>query len=92
VNHASVEVSLADALAAELPSADVAVANIARETIELLAPRLRSRLLVASGYLDTEPTGLAGFRFLRRRVADGWAADLYMREDEISARSRHSRV
>jgi len=91
VNHASVEVSLADALATELPSADVAVANIAREPIEVLAPRLRCRLLVASGYLDTEPTGLAGFRPLRRRVADGWAADLYTRED-VSARSRHSRV
>jgi ribosomal protein L11 methyltransferase len=90
-NHASVDASLADALAADPPVTDVAVANIARETIEALAPRLRCRLLVASGYLDSAPAGLVGFRHLRRRGADGWAADLYAPE-ELSARSRHSRV
>ena len=90
-NDASVEVWLADAAVAELPAADVAVANIARETIEALASRLRCRLLVASGYLETEPPSLAGFRPLRRRVAGGWAADLSMRDD-VSAPSRDSRV
>ena len=91
VNRASVDVSLADALTTELPPADVAVANIAREPIEALAPRLRCRMLVASGYLEKEPTGLAGFRHVRRRVADGWAADLYARA-ELSAQNRHTRV
>ena len=90
-NHASVDTSLADALTAELPTADVVVANIARETIEAFASRLRCRLLVASGYLDTEPTGLTGFRHLRRRTADRWAADLYAHEG-VSMRSRDSRV
>jgi ribosomal protein L11 methyltransferase len=90
-NQASVEVSLADVLAADLPFADVAVANITRETVEALAARLRCRLLVASGYLGTDPPELAGFRHLQRRVADGWAADLYAPE-ELSTRSRHSRV
>jgi ribosomal protein L11 methyltransferase len=90
-NHASVDASLADALAADLPFADVAVANITRETIEALAPRLRCRLFVASGYLDSDPPGLAGFRQLRRHGAEGWAADLYAPE-ELPTRSRHSRV
>ena len=90
-NQASVEVSLADVLAADLPFADVAVANIARETVEALAARLRCRFLVASGYVDTDPPELAGFRHLRRRAADGWAADLYAPE-ELSTRSRHSLV
>jgi len=90
-NKASVDVSLADALASDLPFADLAVANIARETIEALAPRLRCRLLGASGYLDSDPPGLAGLRHLRRRRAGGWAADLYAPE-ELPARSRHSRV
>jgi ribosomal protein L11 methyltransferase len=90
-NYASVDVSLGDVLAADLPFADVAVANITRETVEALAPRLRCRRLVVSGYLDSDPPGLAGFRHLRRRGADGWAADLYAPED-LSARSRHSRV
>ena len=89
-NRVSVDASLADALTAELPPADVAVANIARGTVEALAPRLRCRMLVASGYLETEPVGLPGFRHERRRAADGWAADLFARED-VSARS-HSRV
>jgi ribosomal protein L11 methyltransferase len=81
VNETPVDVSLADALAEDLPFADVAVANIARDTVEALAPRLRCRLLVASGYLDTDPPGLAGFRHLRRRGADGWVADLYASEE-----------
>ena len=91
VNRASVEAFLADALSAELPTADAVVANIARETIEALAPRLRCRLLVASGYLETGSTRLPGFRHLRRQVTDRWAADLYARED-VSARSRDRRV
>jgi ribosomal protein L11 methyltransferase len=91
VNDVSVEASLADALTAELPSADVVVANIAREPIEALAPRLRCRMLVASGYLETEPTSLTGFHHVRRRAADGWAVDLYARAD-VSAPSRDSRV
>lgn len=91
VNGASVDASVADALTAELPPADVAVANIARGTVEALAPSLRCRMLVASGYLESEPTGLAGFRHVRRRAADGWAADLYARAD-VSARTRDSPV
>lgn len=90
-NHASVDVMLTDALAADLPFADVAVANITRETVETLAARVRCRLLVASGYLDRDPARLAGFRHLRRRGAEGWVADLYAPE-ELPTRSRHSRV
>jgi ribosomal protein L11 methyltransferase len=91
VNQASVDVSLGDALAAGLPVADVVVANIARETVEALAARLRCRLFVASGYLDADPPALAGYRHLRRRAADGWAVDLYA-PAELPARSRHSHV
>jgi ribosomal protein L11 methylase PrmA len=90
-NRASVDVSLADALASDLPPADVVVANITRETVEALAPRLRCQLLVASGYLDRDPARLPGFHHLRRSGADGWSADLYA-PDELSTRSRHSRV
>jgi ribosomal protein L11 methyltransferase len=90
-NEASVDVSLDDALAADLPFAEVVVGNIACETVDALAPRIRCRLFVASGYLDADPPRLAGFRHLRRRVADGWAADLYA-PAELPVRSRHSRV
>jgi ribosomal protein L11 methyltransferase len=90
-NAVAVEVSLGDALVVELPPADVTVANMASEAIESLAPRLRCRLLVASGYLASERIGLAGYRRLRRHVAGGWAADLYARVD-VSAPNRHSHV
>jgi ribosomal protein L11 methyltransferase len=90
-NTVAVEVSHVDALGVELPPADVVVANLTSDAIEALGPRPRCRLLVASGYLDTQPTGLRGYRHLRRRVADGWAADLYARA-AVSAQNRHSRV
>ena len=90
-NGVEVEVQLADALAAELPAADLVVANIARPTVDALAARLRCRVLVASGYLDSEPVASAGLRHRERRSADGWAADVY-EPAELSARSRHSDV
>src|SRR5262249_27090235 len=49
-NGVDVEAVAADVLAAELPRTDTAVANITRPTLEALAPRLRSRTLVGSGY------------------------------------------
>jgi ribosomal protein L11 methyltransferase len=90
-NKAAVEVSLGDALVVELPPADVAVANLSSETIGAIAPRLRCRLLIASGYLETESIRLGGYRRLRRRAADGWAADVYARGGH-SAQNRHNRV
>jgi ribosomal protein L11 methyltransferase len=76
-NGVAVEASVADVLAAALPQADVAVANITRPTLEALAPRLRVRRLVGSGYLPTDETELVGFRHVRRITRDSWAADLY---------------
>jgi ribosomal protein L11 methyltransferase len=76
-NEVDVETTLADVLTQDLPSTDVALANITRPTLESLSPRLRSRRLVSSGYLPTEETTLAGFRHLRRLTRDSWTADLY---------------
>jgi ribosomal protein L11 methyltransferase len=78
-NGADVEVVLADALQADLPEAELAVANLTRPAIEELAPRLECRVLVASGYLERDPTMLARFRHRERRAAEGWAADVYDR-------------
>ena len=64
---------------AELPPAEIAVANISLEGIRAVAPRLDVERLVASGYLvDTEPV-LDGWAHVERRAVDGWAADLYRR-------------
>jgi hypothetical protein len=86
-----VDARLADALTAALPACDLVLANIARPTVEALATRLRCRVLVASGYLETEPLHLPGFRHRQRRTAEGWAADVYERAD-LLAQSRHSGV
>jgi ribosomal protein L11 methyltransferase len=90
-NGVEVDVRLADALADELPAADLVVANIARAPVEKLAPRLRCRVLVASGYLETDPAPVPGFRHRERRTSAGWAADVCARE-ELSAPNRHSAV
>jgi len=77
VNGVEVQASVADILSAELPATDVALANITRPTLEAVAPRVRSRRLIGSGYLPTDPVELAGFRHVRRVTRDSWAADLY---------------
>jgi ribosomal protein L11 methyltransferase len=76
-NGVDVDVSVADILRADLPESDIAVANITRRTLEALAPRLRSRTLIGSGYLPTEETELTGYRHVRRVTRDSWAADVY---------------
>jgi len=76
-NGVEVEVVAADALASELPASDIAVANITRPTLEALAARFRSRVLIGSGYLPTDASELAHFRHVRRVTRDSWAADLY---------------
>src|SRR5204863_48463 len=59
-NEVEVQASVADILAAELPRTDVAVANITRPTLEAIAPAVRSRRLIGSGYLPTDGTALVG--------------------------------
>jgi ribosomal protein L11 methyltransferase len=76
-NGVDVTAHVADGLADDLPSADVAVANVALDVVERLAPRLAAQLFVSSGYLDRDTPDLAGWEHADRRVADGWAADLF---------------
>jgi hypothetical protein len=60
-----------------LPQAELLLANITRQGVELLAPRLSGEELIASGYLAAERPSPAGWRHCERREADGWAADLF---------------
>ena len=76
-NEVSVEARRADVLMEDVPAADLALANITREALVALAPRLRCKRLVSSGYLPTDPSELTGFHHVRRVTRDGWAADLY---------------
>ena len=76
-NSVEVTAAIGDVFTVELPQTDVALANITRPTLEALAPRLRARRVVGSGYLPTDETALDGFRHVRRITRDSWAADLY---------------
>jgi len=68
-----------DAVAAALPRADLALANIALGAVEELGERLDAAHVVTSGYLTSDATSLRGFRRVERRQLDGWAADVHAR-------------
>jgi ribosomal protein L11 methyltransferase len=78
-NGVELDVRLADAFADRIPEAALALANVTRESVEQVAPRLASPELIASGYLAGEQPALAGWRHRQRREREGWAADLFAR-------------
>jgi len=80
-NQVGLDVRLSDVLADPLPPADVTVANIDARVLPLLAPRLDSPLLIASGYLGSDRPTLAGFSRVEGRESEGWTADLYRRDE-----------
>ena len=79
-NDVAVDVRLADAVAAELPPADVALANIDLAAVEAVAPRLDVKRLVTAGYFHSRLPHAAGFAHRARRIDGGWAADLFERQ------------
>jgi ribosomal protein L11 methyltransferase len=78
-NGVDLAVQAVDARTGGLPETDVAVANIALDSVEELGGVLRARHAVTSGYLVSEQPMLDGYRIRERRERDGWAADLYER-------------
>ena len=79
-NGVDLEIRHADVLADDLPETEIAVANIELATVEALAPRVRARTLVTSGYPVRDQPSLSGWRHVRRVERDGWAADLHGHE------------
>ena len=79
-NGVEVETRLADLRDEELPEVDLALANIAAEAVLALGPRLHASRAITSGYLVSDEPELTGYRRERRIGADGWAADLHVRE------------
>ncbi len=75
VNDVEIEIRPADVLTDDLPDTDIAVANIELVPVTELAPRVRARTLITSGYRPHDPLDLPGWRSVERREADGWAAD-----------------
>ena len=81
VNGVELECVLADAFAGELPAAGVALVNISPDAVAQLLPALAAQTVVTSGYLERDRPEGEGFRHERRVSADGWAADLFRREE-----------
>jgi ribosomal protein L11 methyltransferase len=78
-NGVAVDAAVLDARADAL-EANVVVANIALDVVEALAPRVRCRDLVLSGYLAADRPAAPGLVHVARRERDGWAADRYRPE------------
>ena len=56
-NGVDLDVHLGDALAESLPRAEAVTANVSREFLDRLAPRLDCAVLIASGYAESEGPG-----------------------------------
>ena len=79
VNGVELDAYRSDALADDLPAADVVVANVALDVVERLLPRLDAHLAITSGYLERDDPRVTGWRRIDRGDREGWAADLYER-------------
>src|SRR5258708_34434548 len=74
VNGVELDAYRSDALADDLPPADVVVANVALDVVERLLPRLDARLAITSGYLERDDPKGTGWRRLERKDPGGWGA------------------
>jgi ribosomal protein L11 methyltransferase len=74
VNDVSVEIG------AELRPAELAVMNIALDVVERMLPELPVHRAITSGYLERDEPQVGGWHAVTRRVRDGWAADLFVRD------------
>jgi ribosomal protein L11 methyltransferase len=70
-----------DARSGPLPLAETVVANITLEAVRAIAPRLRCRRLLSSGYLAADEPEPLGYHRVTRLGAEGWAADLFERSE-----------
>jgi ribosomal protein L11 methyltransferase len=79
-NEVTIEVRRGDALEAELPSVDLALANIDLRSVDVLAARLDAAILVTAGYFHSRMPQTPGFAHRERRIDGGWAADVFERQ------------
>jgi ribosomal protein L11 methyltransferase len=80
-NDVFLDLCQADALAEALPVTDAVVANVSGPFVRSLASRLHASSLIVSGYFESDRPEAPGYRAERRVVEDGWAADLFRREE-----------
>jgi ribosomal protein L11 methyltransferase len=80
-NGVLVDVRAGDARAGMLPAAAVVAANVTGDFARELAGRVGSDAVIASGYLESDSPQLPGFVPAKRLAVEGWAADLFRREE-----------
>jgi ribosomal protein L11 methyltransferase len=68
-----------DADVDELPAAELVVANISLAGVERVLQRTAARVVVTAGYLSRDEPRVGRYRRRKRRVRDGWAADVLER-------------
>jgi ribosomal protein L11 methyltransferase len=78
-NGVELTVDRRDVLSDLLPSAELALANIASEPLGEVAGRIEAAELVASGYLVSEEPELEGWTLAERKELQGWVADRFAR-------------
>lgn len=81
VNGVSLEVNLVDGEVDDLPSADVAVANVLLEPVERILARLDVACAITSGYLSADCPTVPGWRSVERVELGGWAANAFERSE-----------
>jgi ribosomal protein L11 methyltransferase len=79
LNGVQIEFRRADAATAELPPADVVLANITLALAATVGDRVDCRTLVTSGYLISDQPEPAQFDHVERVTTEGWAADVFAR-------------
>jgi len=79
VNGVVLEATVLDGESDELPSADVAVANVLLKPVEKILARLDTRVAITSGYLTSDMPAAPRWLHLERVELDGWAADRFAR-------------
>ena len=80
LNGVEVDVRLLNAVADELPAAEIAVANLDLPTLGRLSPPSAWRALVTSGYDEADRPAFPVFAHVARKADAGWAADLFGRQ------------
>jgi ribosomal protein L11 methyltransferase len=64
----------------ELRPSQLGVMNIALDVVERMLLELPAERAITSGYLERDEPQVDGWHVLNRRVRDGWAADLLVRD------------
>ncbi len=78
-NSVELDAYVLDAATGALRAADVAVANVSSEVVQLVLARVHTPVVVTSGYLEGQRPSHNGWSRAGSVTLDGWAADRFER-------------